>query len=594
MNYILGLPQSFRKKHALKLPDFVSGADQLQIDVSEFSVVQPSFVVASKKKKFRSALKTDATFIYRRKKGLLYFNANGSAEGFGDGGIVAVLPRKARLGSDQLLFQTGSASAGVVDVASVFEGGPRPLERTTQLFSGAIGAAGERDRYPFSTTVGDVVTLSVEAADGTWPLVRLLDAQGQTLAEASAYNATSASTSGLRSPGGELTAEVHAQHSFTGSYALEVEAQVGGKPRAAIPQELSILLDEEALQQSDHYAARYLYSDDGLMGVSFGSGVDAELQGWWEDVLAAADALIEPEFVVLPLGHPRSQLVLKQTSATSVNGAAGHYQGPGNTYSLLEDGGHYNYRRSTPAGEILLAESAFTHASRFAGSREAGWKSTAFHELGHALGLEHPHDGSDGDVDPLIDTNGTVMSYVKEQDLDGDPGFTQLDVQAIQFVYGAESGALAASDLDGIPLLIESRAFDLDQRWKAPRLSAQWLGGPQVREPSSGLKTKTLKLTRSDGDVSQASRIWLDFDLGPDLMNWNSRSGFSEGFHDVLILANSVTFQPGEESVLFDLPIVAGDHAEAEEWLDVVVRPEYPGHYSAVPDGALRLSILDA
>ena len=42
-------------------------------------------------------------------------------------------------------------------------------------------------------------------------------------------------------------------------------------------------------------------------------------------------------------------------------------------------------------------------------------KSAAFHELGHALGLEHPHEHSDGDGDDVIDTNGTVMSYVKSK-----------------------------------------------------------------------------------------------------------------------------------------------------------------------------------
>ena len=88
--------------------------------------------------------------------------------------------------------------------------------------------------------------------------------------------------------------------------------------------------------------------------------------------------------------------------------------------------------------------------------------------------------------------------------------------------------------------------------------------------------------------------IWLDFDLGSGVKNWNSLSGYSTGFHDVLILDNSVTFQPGEATAFFELPIVAGSHAERDEWLDVTVRPQYLDHYSAVPDAALRLTIIDA
>ena len=319
------------------------------------------------------------------------------------------------------------------------------------------------------------------------------------------------------------------------------------------------------------------------------------MKRWWEDVLAATDALIEPEFVVVPQAHPKSQMVLNQTSAPSLSGgAAGIYQSPSYTWSRLDDGSPYNYRRSTQHGSITLSAGAFTHASRFAGSREAGWKSTAFHELGHALGLEHPHDSSDGDVDRVIDTNGTVMSYEKEKDADGDPGFTALDVKALQFVYGSETGVSTPSPVPGVPLLIDSRTFDLSQRWKSPELAAAWVGGSTIREPKSGLATKVLQLTRSGGDLSIESTVWLDFDLGAGVKNWNSRSGYSEGFHDVLIIGNSVTFEPGEASAQFELPIVAGSHAESDEWLDVTVRPQYPSHYSAVPDAALRLTIIDA
>ena len=115
-----------------------------------------------------------------------------------------------------------------------------------------------------------------------------------------------------------------------------------------------------------------------------------------------------------------------------------------------------------------------------------------------------------------------------------------------------------------------------------------------MQEPSSGLISKTLQLTRSDGDLSIESKIWLDFDFGEDVMNWNSRTGYSEGFHDVLTLGNSVTFQPGEATALFELPIVAGSHAESDEWLDVDVYPQNSSYYSEVPDAALRLTIIDA
>ncbi|WP_232199811.1 M43 family zinc metalloprotease [Synechococcus sp. CC9616] len=477
---------------------------------------------------------------------------------------------------------------------TLFRGGPQRPQRLEKLVSGSIDTAREVDRFAISAAAGSVVSLSVAADPGTWPKLRLVDADGRELAKSSAYNKSTASTSGWLSDGRDLFAEVHAQQSFTGSYDLTAMVWETQQPLLEIPDALNILLDNTSLSSGDRYSSHYLYADDGLIYVSFGDGITAELQRWWEDVLASTDAIIEPEFVVVPLPHPKSQLTLNQISASSVSDGAGHYQSPPYTHSKLEDGSSYDYRRTEPTGEIVLSEGVYSHAYRFADSLEAGWKSTAFHELGHALGLEHPHEFSDGDGDDVIDTNGTVMSYVDKQDADGDPGFTTLDIQALQFIYGRESGRTTPSPITGSPLVIQSRTFDLDRRWKAPALSAEWVGGSQVMEPSAGTTVKTLQLTRSEGDISSETRVLLEFDLDPNVMLWDSYADYSEGFHDILILSYSVTFAPGEATATFDLPVVAGSHAEADEWVDVTLVPEYSNFFSAVPGAPLRLTILDS
>ena len=337
-----------------------------------------------------------------------------------------------------------------------FANGPRPSDNTTQSFSGAISVSDEIDRIAINSSVGDVIILTVLATDETWPLVRLVDSDRNILADSVAYNHDYASTFyGYRSQGEDLFAEVYNQLSFTANYSLNADLYATDSPSIPFSQDLLIILDQNSMQRADQYASQYLFSNSGLIYISFGSDLTPEIISWWEDVLAATDALIEPEFIVVPENHENSQLVLNQTSNLGP-GVAGVYQTPRYTWSEATDGSYYNHRRIDKQGEITITESAFLNASRFAESREAGWKSTAFHELGHALGLEHPHESSDDDADYIIDTNGTIMSYQKVQDSDGNPGFTDLDIEAIQFVYGLESGASTPSPLAGIPLLIDS------------------------------------------------------------------------------------------------------------------------------------------
>jgi Ca2+-binding RTX toxin-like protein len=89
---------------------------------------------------------------------------------------------------------------------------------------------------------------------------------------------------------------------------------------------------------------------------------------------------------------------------------------------------------------------------------EGGYK-TILHELGHAMGLKHPHDGAVTLPAAEDSREYTVMSYKVHPDMRGiEPQTYQLyDVAALQYLYGANYGHNAGDtlyDLDGANDLI--------------------------------------------------------------------------------------------------------------------------------------------
>jgi hypothetical protein len=274
MIYKLKTLPKYTKKKAKKRNKYFSfnpASDSIEINQKNFQITSLDVKIVTSKRAFRKAHTSDSKLIYYSRKGLLFFNENGAKKGFGDGGTVALFRKRVVLNADNFELTSGPSAvptptpvpapspvpAPATD--AVFPRGPRPTEISSENFSGAIGVGEEIDRFSISSSVGDVLSLSVDAADGTWPLVRLVDGVGRVLDSSTAYDDNSASTSGYRVDGDALFAEVYTQLSYTGSYNLQVERFHADAPLRSIPQDLLILLDQNAMDSADQYASRYLF-----------------------------------------------------------------------------------------------------------------------------------------------------------------------------------------------------------------------------------------------------------------------------------------------------------------------------------------------
>ena len=88
----ISIPNKFKIKAIDEITNFNPSTDTLEINANSFGIGDSATFAAGKNSRaIKKLAKKDFDFLYDQKKGGLYFNENGPAKGFGDGGIIAIL-----------------------------------------------------------------------------------------------------------------------------------------------------------------------------------------------------------------------------------------------------------------------------------------------------------------------------------------------------------------------------------------------------------------------------------------------------------------------------------------------------------------------
>lgn len=164
------------------------------------------------------------------------------------------------------------------------------------------------------------------------------------------------------------------------------------------------------------------------------------------------------------------------------------------------------------------------------------------HEVGHALGLKHPFEGTVRLPAADDDTAHTLMSYSHE----GGPysDYAPYDIAALMFLYGGDGlGGVLGDGSPGRWLMGSDTAETLTGGAGNDHLQGK--GGPDTLTGGAGLDTAHFGRARADYQVQRA---------GDGTITVQAQAG-SEG-RDTLTLVERLAF--GDQSLAFDLDGAAG------------------------------------
>lgn len=103
--YILTEPAKFNKGSADIITNYSPETDgPIQIDLASFGDAKAKLKISKKSNKVDKLSEKKFDFIYDQQAGYLYYNENGKEEGFGDGGIFAILEGSQIISTDNFDF----------------------------------------------------------------------------------------------------------------------------------------------------------------------------------------------------------------------------------------------------------------------------------------------------------------------------------------------------------------------------------------------------------------------------------------------------------------------------------------------------------